>query len=97
VHLYCDTPLQQFNATSDTVRLPLGYNLGISRCLAELLLPEYGRVDQTIVAMITGQAARFRGQIKRTNAHPQAQAQIDPLLSNQRIDASWIMDGGFRG
>jgi hypothetical protein len=33
--------------------------------------------------------------LKRTNAHPQAQAQIDPLLANQRIDAGWIMDGGF--
>lgn len=95
VHLYCDTILQSFGATSDTVRLPPGYNLGISRSLAELLMPDYGRVDETIVAMITKQAARFRGLIKRTNMHPQAQAQIDPLLSNQRIDAGWIMDGGF--
>ena len=95
VHLYCDTILQSFGATSDTVRLPPGYNLGISRSLAELLMPDYGRVDQTIVAMITSQAARFRGLIKRTNMHPQAQAQIDPLLSNQRIDAGWHLSGGF--
>jgi hypothetical protein len=95
VHLYCDTILQSFGATSDTVRLPQGYNLGISRSLAELLLPEYGRVDQAVVAMITSQAARFRGTLKRTNMHPQAQAQIDPLLANQRIDASFILDGGF--
>jgi hypothetical protein len=95
VHLYCDTILQSFGATSDTVRLPQGYNLGISRSLAELLLPDYGRVDQTIVTMISSQAARFRGLLKRTNMHPQAQAQIDPLLIGQRIDAGWIMDGGF--
>jgi hypothetical protein len=95
VHLYCDTILQSFGATSDTVRLPQGYNLGISRSLAELLLPEYGRVDQTVVTMITSQAARFRGTLKRTNIHPQAQAQIDPLLANQRIDAGWVLDGGF--
>jgi len=95
IHLYCDTILQSFNATSDTVQLPPGYNLGISRSLAELLLPEYGRVDETVVAMITSQAARFRGSLKRTNMHPQAQAQIDPLLANQRIDAGWHLSGGF--
>jgi len=95
VHLYCDTILQSFNATSETVRLPPGYNLGIQRSLAELLLPDYGRIDQTVVAMISSQAARFRGVLKRTNYHPQAQAQIDPLLANQRIDASFVLDGGF--
>jgi hypothetical protein len=95
VHLFCDTILQSFGATNDTVRLPQGYNLGISRSLAELLLPEYGRTDQTVVTMITSQAARFRGLLKRTNLYPQAQAQIDPLLANQRIDASFITDGGF--
>ena len=95
VHLYCDTILQSFNATSETVRLPPGYNLGIIRSLAELLMPEYGRIDQAVGAMITGQAARFRGVLKRTNYHPQAQAQIDPLLANQRIDASFVLDGGF--
>jgi hypothetical protein len=49
--------------------------------------------------MITSQAARFRGLIKRTNMHPQAQAQIDPLLtSNQRVtDAGWFLSGGFNG
>ena len=93
VHLYCE-----FLSTSQSVTLPQGYNLGISRSLSELLLPEYGRVDQTIVTMITSQAARFRGLLKRTNMHPQAQAQIDPLLtSNQRIDAGWILSGGFNG
>lgn len=96
VHLFCDTILQGFNATSDTVRLPQGYNLGIQRSLAELLMPEYGRVDQTVVAMISSQAARFRGVLKRTNSHPQAQAQIDPLLVNQRVaDAAFFTDGGF--
>ncbi len=97
VHLYCDTILQSFNATSDTVRLPQGYSLGIGRSLAELLMPDYGRIEQTVVEMITSQAARFRGSLKRTNMHPQAQAQIDPLLtSNRRIDAGWFLSGGFQ-
>ncbi len=97
LHLYCDMVLQSFNSTADNVTLPQGYNLGISRSLSELLMPEYGQVDQGIVEMITRQAGQFRGMLKRTNMRPQAQAQIDPMLTNQRgIDASFIMDGGFR-
>jgi hypothetical protein len=67
-------------------------------CLAELLLPEYGRTtDPTLVQMIMKNAKDAKAWIKRTNMQPPASASFDPnLLDFRRGNSpSWIYSGGF--
>lgn len=96
MHLYVDTVLGQFNTLSDTVNLPQGYNLALRYGLAELLLPEYGRASHDSTELVTRYAAEGRALIKRTNMQPQQVSSYDPVLLNgPRVDAGWIMSGGF--
>lgn len=96
-HLYCDTILQQFNAITDVIRLPQGYNNAIRYNLAELLMPEYGKNSQSSIQMIMKQASIGRGLIKRTNMEPQQVSTFDPVLmaGHPPSDAGWILSGGF--
>ena len=96
VHMFCDTVLAKAYATSDTVLLPPGYNMGLRWLLAEVLMPEYGKADATQVQMVMRNAARFRGAIKRANMYPQATATFDPAIMGGRInDPGWFLNGGF--
>lgn len=97
MHLFCDTVLNQFQALSDTITLPQGYNLALRFSLAELLLPEYGVKDASVISLVTKQASEGRAWVKRTNAQPIQTARFDPVLSprGRRAPADWIMSGGF--
>lgn len=97
MHMFCETVLQSFTTLADTVTLPQGYNLFLIWNLAELLLPEYGKNDPVINAMIMKNAADGRAWVKRTNMSPPAAASFDPALvsMNRRNDAAWIFSGGF--
>lgn len=97
MHMFCETVLQGFSGLSDMVNLPQGYAMAIRWNLAELLLPEYGKNDPVINAMIIKNAADSRAWVKRTNmAPPPACSFPDGLISmNRRNDASWILTGGF--
>lgn len=96
MHLYCDTVLGQFTSLTDTVRLPPGYKMALRWNLAELLMPSYGKMEPTQVQMITMNAAKSRGVLKRTNSHPPPVAQYDDILkAGRRKDAGWILHGGF--
>lgn len=93
VHLYCDTILGGFNTLADVVQLPQGYNMAMRFSLAELLMPEYGKSGLEDVKAI---AARARAGIKRMNMQPQQLATFDSnLVNGRRIDAGFIMHGGF--
>jgi hypothetical protein len=70
MHIFAETVLQGFGSLSDTVTLPQGYSLAIHRNLAELLMPEYGKNDPVITAMIIKQAEESRAWVKRTNMQP---------------------------
>lgn len=97
MHMFCETVLQGFSGLSDTINLPEGYGMAIRWNLAELLLPEYGKNDPVINAMIIKNAEDSRAWVKRTNmAPPPASSFPDALVSmNRRNDASWILTGGF--
>lgn len=97
MHIFAETVLQGFSSLSDTVNLPQGYNMAYIWNLAELLLPEYGKNDPTINAMIMKNAADSRAWVKRTNMQPPAASSFpDTIVAmNRRSDSSWILTGGF--
>lgn len=97
LHMFCETVLQPFVTLDDVVSLPQGYNMFLRWNLAELLIPEYGDIDQNNVQLIMKHAATSRAWIKRTNMQPPAQASYDPALiaMHRPIDAAWIYSGGF--
>lgn len=99
MHMFAETVLSQFSSLSDTVNLPQGYNMFLRWNLAELLMPEYGKNDPTIVQMVKDNAANSRAWVKRTNMQPPQAANFDDaLISIGRrhvTDAAWIFSGGF--
>lgn len=96
MHLFCDTILGRFTSLTDTVNMPPGYKMALRWNLAEMLMASYGVNDQMQVQMIMQNAAKSRGYIKRTNAHPPPVAQYDDILkAGRRKDAGWILHGGF--
>ena len=65
-------------------------------CLAERLMPMYGKASQVQIAMIQGFAAQGKSTIKRTNMKPmQVAAFPDAMLMSKSKDAGWILTGGF--
>jgi hypothetical protein len=97
MHLFADTVLARFNTINDTVVLPQGYLMALRFSLAELLMPEYGKMDQTQAQMIINFAAQGRGLIKRNNMTPQQPSRFDSILTTRnKNDAGFIMHGGFR-
>lgn len=97
MHIYADTLLTRFASLSDQITLPQGYHLAIRYNLAELMMPEYGRASNDTADLVSRFAKEGRALIKRTNMRPQQTARFDPvLLTNQRGDAGFITNGGFR-
>lgn len=97
MYLFCDTILGAFTTLADTVQLPQGYNLAMRFGLAELLLPEYGKLDPTTTQIIRDYASQGRAMLKRTNMQPQQVVRLDSALMNRGgvTDAGWFLSGGF--
>ena len=95
MHLFCDTILNNFLTLNDTITLPPGYKMALRWNLAEMLMPSYGKGDPAQLQQVVKHAAAGRAYIKRMNAQPMQQAQFDPILMGNRVDAGWIMHGGF--
>jgi hypothetical protein len=97
LHLFTQTIFRQFQALNDTIQLPQGYNMALRWCLAERLMPMFGKVNQIQAAMINGYAAQGKATIKRTNMRPaQISRYPEALMVGRARDAGFIMDGGFR-
>lgn len=97
MHLFASTIFRQFSNLTDTIQLPQGYNMSLRWCLAERLMPMFGKVNQIQAAMINGYAAQAKATIKRTNMRPpQISRYPDALMMGRAKDAGFIMDGGFR-
>lgn len=97
LHLFTQTIFRQFQNLNDTITLPQGYNMALRWCLAERMMPMYGKVNQTQIGMISALAAQSKATVKRTNMKPPQVARYpDSLLMGKAKDAGWIMDGGFR-
>ena len=98
MHMFAETVLSQFQSLSDTVNLPEGYGMAVHWCIAELLMPEFGKTtDQVLVEMIRSNAKEAKAWIKRTNMQPPAQVQFDDALvsMHRRADSAWVYSGGF--
>jgi hypothetical protein len=63
--------------------------------LAELLMPQFGKASQTQVAMVTANARKAQGIVKRMNMQPPPIARFDLPITNPAHNAGFILDGGF--
>ena len=96
VHMFCDTLFSRYSSLSDNIVLPQGYLMALRWCLAERLMPMYGKASQTQIQMIMKFAGQAKATIKRTNMKPPPVARYaDALLVGRSRDAGWILSGGF--
>ena len=96
MHVFVDQIFSRYTTLYDTITLPQGYTMALRWCLAERLMPMYGKGSGTQASMITGFAAQAKSTIKRTNMRPMQTARFsDALLSGRQRDAGWILTGGF--
>lgn len=96
MHLFANTIFSRYDDISEDIVLPQGYNMVLRWCLAERLMPMYGKNSQTQIAMIQQYAAQAKATVKRTNMAPAQVAQYsDALLVGRQKDAGWILSGGF--
>ena len=96
MHLFAYTQFQAYANLTDEIQFPPGYVNAMRFCLAERLMPMYGKTNQIMMAKIEALAAQGKATIKRTNMRPpQVSRYPDQLLWGKSKDAGWIMDGGF--
>ena len=96
MHIFTDNLFQNYTNLNDTVILPQGYTMALRWCLAERLMPMYGKVNQTQITMINAYAAQAKATVKRINMKPVQSARFaDAMLSSRQKDAGFILSGGF--
>ena len=96
MHIFADNIFSEFTTVYDDINLPQGYTMALRWCLAERLMPMYGKASATQITMINGFAAQAKATIKRTNMRPVQSARFaDAMLSSRQKDAGWILSGGF--
>lgn len=96
MHLFANTLFIRYGSLYEDVVLPQGYSMALRWCLAERLMPMYGKVNGTQIQMINAYAAQAKATLKRTNMSPLQTARYpDALLVNKAKDAGWILTGGF--
>ena len=97
MHIFCDTIFQRFNSINDNIVIPQGYIMALRWCLAERLMPMYGKSNPQQIAMINAYASQAKATIKRTNMRPMQSSRYDDVLVvGKRADAGWILTGGFQ-
>jgi hypothetical protein len=96
MHIFSDTLFQRFVSINDEIVIPQGYYMALRWCLAERLMPMYGKASTTQIQMINAFAGHAKATIKRTNMRPVQVARFeDTLIVGKRADAGWILTGGF--
>ena len=96
MHIFTDTIFQRFGSINDEIIIPQGYFMALRWCLAERLMPMYGKASPTQIQLINGFAGHAKATIKRTNMRPVQVARFeDTLIVGKRADAGWILTGGF--
>jgi len=96
MHLFANTLFSRYDSLYNDVLLPQGYSMALRWCLAERLMPMYGKANQTQIAMISQYAAQAKSTLKRTNMSPLQTARYpDSLMNSRAKDAGWILTGGF--
>jgi hypothetical protein len=96
LHLFANTLFSRYDSMYEDIALPQGYSMALRWCLAERLMPMYGKASPTQIAMIQQFAGQAKATLKRTNMSPlQVSRYPDALLVNKSKDAGWILTGGF--
>ena len=96
MHLFANTIFSRYTGLYDEIVLPQGYSMALRWCLAERLMPQFGKANPTQIAMIQQYAAQAKSTLKRTNMSPLQTARYPDALMNSRArDAGWILTGGF--
>ena len=96
MHIFADTIFSKYTSINDTMLLPEGFEAALEWCLAERLMPSYGKASATQIQMVNAFAAQGKSTIKRTNMKPVQSARFpDALLMSKAKDAGWILSGGF--
>jgi len=96
MHLFANTLFNRYSSINEAITLPQGYSMCLRWCLAERLMPMYGKINQVQIAMISQYAAQAKSTLKRTNMSPiQVSRYPDALLVGKAKDAGWILSGGF--
>ena len=96
LHLFANTLFSRYDSMYEDLQLPQGYSMALRWCLAERLMPMYGKASQTQIAMIQTFAGQAKATLKRTNMSPLQTARYpDALLTGKAKDAGWILTGGF--
>jgi len=96
MHIFADTLFSKYTSINDTMLLPEGFEAALEWCLAERLMPQYGKASPTQIQMVNAFAAQGKSTIKRTNMKPVQSARFpDALLMSKAKDAGWILSGGF--
>jgi len=96
LHLFANTLFSRYESMYDDITLPQGYSMCLRWCLAERLMPMYGKASATQIAMIQQFAGQAKATLKRTNMAPLAVARYpDALQTGRAKDAGFILTGGF--
>jgi hypothetical protein len=96
MHIFANTLFSRYDTYTTPIVMPQGYYMAFRWCLAERLMPMYGKSDPQQIAMIQAYSAQAKSTIKRTNMSPLQTARYpDSLLSGKSKDAGWILTGGF--
>ena len=96
LHMFANTIFSRYDTMYSDIVMPQGYMMAFRWCLAERLMPMYGKASPTQIQMINGFAAQAKATLKRTNMAPLQTAQFpDALLTGKAKDAGWILSGGF--
>jgi len=96
MHLFANTLFSRYTNLYEDVVLPQGYSMALRWCLAERLMPMYGKASTTQIQMVNAYASQAKATLKRTNMSPLQTAQYsDALLTSRAKDAGWILSGGF--
>ena len=96
LHLFANTLFSRYDSMYDDLQLPQGYSMCLRWCLAERLMPMYGKASPTQITMIQTFAGQAKATLKRTNMSPLQTARYpDALLTGRAKDAGWILTGGF--
>ena len=96
MHIFTDNLFQSYTNLNDTIILPQGYTMALRWCLAERLMPMYGKASATQITMINAYAAQAKATVKRINMKPVQSARFaDAMLASRQRDAGWILSGGF--
>ena len=96
MHIFTDNLFQRYTSLTDSIVLPQGYTMALRWCLAERLMPMYGKASPTQITMINAYAAQAKATVKRINMKPVQSARFaDAMLSSRQKDAGWVLSGGF--